>query len=58
MSPVEALKFALSKEIEAIGVYARLAVENPTLKDTFSFLVTEEQKHKKLLEQKIYELTK
>lgn len=58
MGPVEALKFALSKEIEAIEVYTRLSIENPTLKDTFDFLVTEEQKHKKFFEQKIYELTR
>lgn len=53
MIPVEALEFALSKE-----VYQRLYNDHPQLKDVFLFLMGEEQKHKQLIEKKIYELTK
>lgn len=58
MVPVEALKLALSQESEAIGSYQKLLSEHPSLKDTFYFLIGEEQKHKKLIEQKIIELTR
>ena len=58
MTPIEALKLALSKEIEAVEIYQKLATEHSAVKDIFSFLVNEEQKHKQLLEKKIYELTK
>ena len=57
MSPVEALKLALSKEIEAMELYQRLSIEHQSLKDIFYFLVAEEQKHKKLIEKKVVELT-
>jgi len=57
MSPVEALKLALSKEIEAVETYQKLLAEHPIVKDIFYFLAGEEQKHKALIEKKIYELT-
>jgi rubrerythrin len=60
MVPVEALRLALSKEIEAIEVYKKLASEHPSnevLRDIFSFLINEEEKHKKMLEQEIYKMT-
>jgi len=55
MGPVEALKLALAKEIEAIDIYLKLANEHANLKDLFLFLVNEEQRHKKLIENKIVE---
>jgi len=58
MGPIEALKLALSKEIEAMEMYDKFSAEYPTAKDIFIFLSGEEQKHKKLIEKKIYELTK
>jgi len=58
MTPVEALKLALSKEQEALDLYHRLAEEDRLVKEIFQFLVIEEEKHKKLLEEKIYEMTK
>lgn len=58
MSPVEALELALSKEIEARDLYQKLADDYPGIKDTFFFLMNEEQKHKQLIEKKITELTR
>ncbi|MDP3732334.1 MAG: ferritin family protein [Candidatus Omnitrophota bacterium] len=58
MGPVEALKLALSKELEAIKLYNNLNLEHPTLRETFLFLVNEEEKHKHLIEKKIQEITK
>jgi len=58
MGPIEALKLALNKEVDAVELYARLALEVPAAKDVFLFLVGEEQKHKQLIEKKIFELTK
>ncbi len=57
MGPVEALKLALSKEIEAIGIYEKLSIDAPAAKDVLLFLANEEQRHKKLIEQKIKDLT-
>lgn len=57
MIPVEALKLALSKEEQAIKLYQDLAVKHPAIQELLSFLTTEEQKHKKMLEEKISELT-
>ncbi|MDD5166449.1 MAG: ferritin family protein [Candidatus Omnitrophica bacterium] len=58
MDPVEALKLALSKEQEAIDLYSRLSVAHPAVKETFVFLIEEEQKHKKLLEKAIFDFTR
>jgi rubrerythrin len=58
MTPVEALKLALSKEEEALQLYQKLSVEHPAVKEVFLFLVNEEQKHKKLLEDKIVAMTR
>lgn len=57
MIPVEALKLALSKEAASIKLYEKLYREHTQLKDILLFLVTEEQKHKALIEKKIRELT-
>lgn len=58
MSPVDALKLALVKEKEAHDLYQRLAEEQPVAREIFLSLVIEEEKHAKLIEQRIYELTK
>jgi hypothetical protein len=58
LGPIEALKLALSKEIEAIEMYRKMAVEHKVAQEIFDFLATEEFKHKNLLEKKIYELSR
>lgn len=60
LGPIEALKVALEKEIETHDLYVEFSNEakNPTVRDVFIFLANEEDKHRKLLETKIYELTK
>jgi rubrerythrin len=58
MGPVEALKLALSKEIEAKQMYEDFSIKFPAAKDIFEFLLGEEIKHKLLIERKIIELTK
>ncbi|MBN1913765.1 MAG: hypothetical protein JW788_05125 [Candidatus Omnitrophica bacterium] len=58
MIPIEALKLALSEEAKAIQLYDKLGAEHPGLKETFTFLINEENRHKQLLEKKIAELTK
>lgn len=54
MTPVEALELALSGEVKAIKMYQNLLIEHPVIKDILSFLVNEEQKHKQLIEKKIF----
>ncbi|UCB57045.1 MAG: hypothetical protein JSV30_00140 [Candidatus Omnitrophota bacterium] len=56
MVPTEALKLALSKEEQSIELYQRLSANHPELKDLLSDLLTEEQKHKKLIEEKLADL--
>ena len=58
MIDVEVLKIALAKEKDAIKVYQGMLVKHPNLTELLSFLVTEEQKHKKMIEEKIAELTR
>ena len=58
MGPVEALKFALGKEIEAVEMYQGFAAEHSVARDIFEFLITEESKHRILIEKKIAELTR
>ena len=56
MIDIEVLRSALSKEEDAIKAYQKLLVEHPNLKELLYLLVTEEQKHKALIEKKIVEL--
>jgi len=56
MIDIEVLRLALSKEEDAIKTYQKLLAEHPNLKDLLYLLVTEEQKHKTLIEKKIVEL--
>ncbi len=58
MVELEALKLALSKEQDAVGVYKKLLAEHPRLKDLFYFLLNEEEKHVVMIEKKIAELYK
>ncbi len=60
MTNVEVLEIALSNEEKSIELYQKLIADHPDsdLKDIFYSLLTEEQKHKSVIEKKIYELTK
>ena len=58
MIDIEVLQLALSKEEDAIRTYSEMLVNHPNLKELLSLLVTEEQKHKLLIEKKISELTR
>ncbi|MEW5758886.1 MAG: ferritin family protein [Candidatus Omnitrophota bacterium] len=58
MGPIEALNLALDKEIKSIEMYEELSKEAKLAKDIFQFLIGEEQKHKRLIEQKIQELSR
>ena len=56
MGPVEALEFAKSKEVEAAEMYEKMAIRFPQIKETLLFLKVEEEKHSKLIEEKITEI--
>ena len=58
MIPIEALKIALKKEEASIKLYTDMAAKHSMLKELCAELLNEEFKHKKLIEQKIHELTK
>jgi rubrerythrin len=58
MIDIEVLKLALSKEEEAIKLYQSMIMSNPGVKELLYILVTEEQKHKVLLEKRIADLTR
>jgi rubrerythrin len=58
MKPQEALNLALSMELVAIEKYKQFANELPEVRETFNFLVSEEVKHKDLLERLIRSLPK
>jgi len=57
MIDIEVLQLALLKEEDAIKTYQEMLVKHPSLKDLLYLLVTEEQKHRALIEKKIVELT-
>jgi rubrerythrin len=58
MTAGEALKLALSKEVSAIKIYGKLAIEHPAISELLTTLMNEEEKHKKLIEQKIAEMNR
>ncbi len=58
VGPIEALKMALTREEASIELYRRFAVEHKVAEDIFIFLFNEENKHKALIEKKIFELMK
>jgi rubrerythrin len=57
MIEIEVLKLALAKEEAAIKTYQEMLISYPALGELLSLLVTEEQKHKKLIEKKIADLS-
>ena len=60
LRPVETLKLALEKEIEAYNMYQELLrrSNNRSVIDTITFLADQEYKHRLLIEEEIQELTK
>lgn len=58
MTPVEALQLALTKEQSAIDLYERLSRKYTAIKELLLFLLNQEEKHKKLIQDKIQELTR
>lgn len=58
MGPVEALELAKLKEIEAAEMYQKMSIQFPEIKDTLMSLKIEEEKHRKLIEEKIVEFKK
>ena len=58
IGPVEALELALAREKASIELYKKLAAEHKVAEEIFTLLFNEENKHKKLIENKIFELTK
>lgn len=58
MTPVEALNIALKKEEASIKLYTKLSIEHSVIKDLLQLLINEEEKHKKLIQEKLVEVTK
>ena len=58
MTDVEVLQIALGEEEKAIKMYQDMLLEHPNLKDTLPALISAEQNHKKVIEEKIINLTK
>lgn len=58
MTPVEVLELALTKEQNAIDFYDRLSREHLAIKELLLSLLNEEQKHKKMIQDKIREFTR
>ena len=58
MTPVEGLKFALSKEEASKKLYQDLIKEHPDIKDLFQSLLNEEEKHIQLIQRKLSEMTR
>jgi rubrerythrin len=58
MTPVEALQVALTTEKSSIDLYERMARRYPEVRELAELLVIEEQKHKKMIEEKIVEMTR
>ena len=57
MTPVDALKLALSREDASIKMYQKLAAEHVAIKDLLLSLAEQEYTHKHLIEKKIAQLT-
>jgi rubrerythrin len=56
MIPINALQLALAKEKASVKLYRKMLVEHPGLKDLLLFLVNEEEKHVKMIENEIVKL--
>ena len=57
IGPVEALKIALEKEKNSVTLYRKLSLEAKAASGVLEFLINEEMKHVKLIEDRIRELT-
>lgn len=58
MGPIEGLKLALAKEVEAAQLYLKMSKDYPVAEDVFLFLMGEEEKHMQVIEKKISALSK
>ena len=58
MDEVQVLKTALKKEEDSIQFYQDMVSKFPALNELLNFLLTEEQKHVKMIGKKILEVTK
>ncbi len=58
MSTIEALEIALKKEEASIQLYKDMLVKHKDINELFSFLLNEEYKHRKLVQDKLVELKK
>jgi rubrerythrin len=56
MTPVEALQLALSKEKASIKLYETLAGQHPAIKELLYSLMSEEEKHLKMIDKRMQEL--
>ena len=56
MTDVEMLRLASKEEDKAIKMYQGMLADHPHLEGMLLILITEEQKHKKMIEKKISEL--
>jgi rubrerythrin len=54
-TPIDVLKMALAREKDAVQYYKEFALtaENDSIKEMFAFLVEEEKKHVKLLQEEL-----
>lgn len=58
MTDVEVLRIALAEEEKAIKMYQGMLAEHPNIKDMIVTLIMAEQNHKKIIEKKIFDLTR
>ncbi|MDP2940680.1 MAG: hypothetical protein Q8N85_00265 [Candidatus Omnitrophota bacterium] len=56
MGPMEALELALNREKQSIKLYEKFARQFSVAKDTFLFLMGEEEKHQQLIEKEMVRL--
>ncbi len=57
MIPIEVLQLALTKEKASVRLYKKLVPGNSTIKNLLELLANEEEKHVKMIKNKIRELT-
>ena len=58
MTEIEALEIALTKEESSIALYKSMISRYKNISELATSLLNEEYKHKKLIQEKITELTK
>ena len=57
MTSVEALKIALEIENNGIKLYTEMESKLPEISELLLFLINQEEKHKKMIEEKIAAIT-